>query len=168
MWNPMVRKVTRWALKDSVDNAIQINETFKPLYYSSQYYYMKDTPSELKIQLHFWWYVFHIISACSTSRWCMKLRSVLRVHEKAWQEKFETNTLPASNNRATNKIHRIMSARTGISTYRLNRIHPVVFKIFSNSYMVQSNRTVSSFNSYVLRRRSIIIITPQTKYWNSR
>jgi len=33
----------------------------------------------------------------------MKLGSVLQVHEKAWQEKFETNTLPANNNRATIK-----------------------------------------------------------------
>jgi len=29
----MVRTVTQWALKGSVDNAIQINETFTLLYY---------------------------------------------------------------------------------------------------------------------------------------
>ena len=65
-------------------------------------------------------------------------------------------------------IHRIMSERTGINTYQLNRIHTVVFKIFSNSYMVQSNRTVSLFNRcYMFRSRSTII-RPQIKYLNSR
>jgi hypothetical protein len=48
-------------------------------------------------------------------------------------------------------------------TYQLNRINSVVFEIFSNSCMVQYNRTVSLFNRYMFRWRSTII-RPQIKY----
>jgi hypothetical protein len=59
------------------------------------------TPSELDIKLYFWRYVFHIISNFLTLRWCMTLWSAFPIHEKAWQEQFQTNTLAVIKNCST-------------------------------------------------------------------